>query len=470
MSRPTPPADAGAGDDTGTYTLALTGDVIMNSSVSVCRDADVLAAVDVLRGADVTHAHLEIPLHDFAGADVFGAAEGALSWMRGPSRIAGELSWLGVDIVSAASNHSLDYSYGGLRATLAALDAAGLPHAGIGADLAAARAPAFVDGAPARVALISATSSFPAFARAGDTRRDAGGRPGVNPMRYVHVVDVALAEQIMSIAGRLGMWVVSDGDEFVIHPPGLHNSVSRYRICPGITAPTTACDADDLAGNAESIRYARAVADLVVAHLHVHAWDAAEGGMSSTPRFAHEYAYTAIASGAQVVLVQGSHAPMRGIEIHHGVPVFYDPGPLFRLGRRERQPHDFYLRWGNRDGVRSHDAGLQDAFGARDATMVGGGKVVHSPREGNGHEPGFVVPVCTVDAHTHRVATIELYPMTWSTARRATTGFPVRATGERAHTILARMAELSAPYGTVLCIDGHTATGVIEVAAAERQG
>src|ERR1700734_2986037 len=144
MSRPTSPADAATAGETDTYTLALTGDVIMNSPVSVCRDADVLAAVDLLRGADVTHAHLEIPLHDFAGADVFGAAEGALSWMRGPSRIAGELGWLGVDIVSAASNHSLDYSYGGLRATLAALDAAGLPHAGIGVDLAAARAPAFV--------------------------------------------------------------------------------------------------------------------------------------------------------------------------------------------------------------------------------------------------------------------------------------------------------------------------------------
>ena len=100
----------------GTYTVALTGDVIMNTPVSACRDDDVMAAVDVLRTADVTHAHLEIPLHDFAGADVFGAAEGALSWMRGPTRIADELRWLGVDVVSAASNHSLDYSYGGLGA------------------------------------------------------------------------------------------------------------------------------------------------------------------------------------------------------------------------------------------------------------------------------------------------------------------------------------------------------------------
>jgi hypothetical protein len=76
---------------------------------------------------------------------------------------------------------SLDYSYGGLRSTCDALGAAGLAHAGTGADLAAARAPAFADTAAGRVALVSATSSFPAFARAGAARTDAAGRPGVNP-------------------------------------------------------------------------------------------------------------------------------------------------------------------------------------------------------------------------------------------------------------------------------------------------
>jgi hypothetical protein len=68
----------------------LTGN-IPNSRVSVCREPDVLSALDVRRSADVTHAHLEIPLHDF-GPDIHGAAEGALSWMRGPTWVADELS------------------------------------------------------------------------------------------------------------------------------------------------------------------------------------------------------------------------------------------------------------------------------------------------------------------------------------------------------------------------------------------
>ncbi|MGB8404306.1 MAG: CapA family protein [Mycobacterium sp.] len=449
----------------GTYSFALTGDVIMNTPVSVCRDEDVLAAVDVLRDADVTHAHLEIPLHDFDRADIFGAAEGALSWMRGPTRMASELRWLGVDVVSAASNHSLDYSYGGLHRTIESLDAVGLPHAGIGADLGAARAPAFADTAVGRVALVSATSAFPAFARAGATRPDAPGRPGVNPLRYLHVVAPAVAEQIRTIAGGLGLWVVSDGDEFVVHPPGLHNSITRFRVTPEISASTTACDADDLAGTMESIRLASVTADLVVAHLHVQAWDGADGRMSSSPAFVHEFADAAIQSGARIVLVQGSHAPMRGIEIRRGVPVFHDPGPLFRLGRREAQPHDFYLRWGNGGSVRSFDAGPLDAFGERDHALggAGSGKTVHSPREGNGHEPGFVVPLCIVDAVTHRVVRIELYPMAWSSARRATTGFPVRATGTRAQAILSRLGVLSESYGTAVSVRADQEQGVIAV-------
>jgi len=455
---------------TDTYRLALTGDVILNTRVSTCADPDVLAAVEVLRSADVTHAHLEIPLHDFDQAGIFGAAEGALAWYRGPTAIADELRWLGVDLVSTASNHSLDYSYGGLRSTCAALDATGLAHAGTGADLAAARAPAFADTAAGRVALVSATSSFPAFARAGAARTDARGRPGVNPLRYLHVIDPAPADQLISIVGALGLGVVRDDDagEFVIHPPGLHNSIWRFRLserdADGDPRPTTRCDESDLAGNLDSIRYARSVSDLVVAHLHVQAWDGVDGRMSSSPAFAHEFGRAAAAAGASVVLIQGAHAPMRGIEVHAGVPILYDPGPLFRLGRREAQPHDFYTRWGNDARVSSFDATLLDAFGARD-TALGArpappvarttapvarttAKTTISPRKGYSHEPGFFVPVCDVDPATHRVTRVNLYPMTWSRTSRATTGFPVRAVGPAAQAILDQVAALSAPYGT----------------------
>jgi poly-gamma-glutamate synthesis protein (capsule biosynthesis protein) len=273
----------------------------------------------------------------------------------------------------------------------------------------------------------------------------------VNPLRYVHVVGPETASQLATIMYGLGMWVVRDRDEFVVHPPGLHNSIWRFRISD-VDESTTACDEDDLAGNLAAIREACSVSDLVIAHVHVQAWHGPSGVMSTTPEFAHEFARSAAEAGAGLVLVQGSHAPMRGIEIRGGVPIFYDPGPLFRMGRREAQPHDFYTRWGNSADVRSFDARLPDAFGARDKTISG--KTVLSPAEGNAHEPGFALPVCEVDGTTHRVTAINLYPMTWSRASKASTGFPCVADPARAVAILDRLAVLSQPYGTQI-----TATG-----------
>jgi hypothetical protein len=241
------------------------------------------------------------------------------------------------------------------------------------------------------------------------------------------------------------------------------------------------------------------VADLVIAHLHVQAWDGADGRMSATPAFAREYVRAAAEAGAGIVLVQGAHAPIRGVDVHAGVPVLYDPGPLFRLGRREPQPHDFYTRWGNDPRVRSFDVGILDAYAARDTTLgtdpsntardaasardSGQARDTalardtrrspghHSQRRSAGAQPagglrsraGFFTPVCVVDPDTHRVTRVELYPMTWSRASRATTGFPVRLVGPAARTVLIRISELSAPYGTRISIDPTTDTGRIDI-------
>jgi hypothetical protein len=87
---------------------------------------------------------------------------------------------------------------------------------------------------------------------------------------------------------------------------------------------------------------------------------------------------------------------------------------------------------------------------AADGCIGGQGQV--SPREGNAHEPGFVVPVCVVCRATHRVREVDLHPTTWSRTHRATTGFPAVARGTAATAVLDRMAELSAPYGTKIIV------------------
>lgn len=64
-------------------------------------------------------------------------------------------------LVSQANNHAIDYGLQGMEDTLAALDRAGIAHAGAGKDLAAARAPAIVEVKGLKVGLLSYSLTFP---------------------------------------------------------------------------------------------------------------------------------------------------------------------------------------------------------------------------------------------------------------------------------------------------------------------
>ena len=64
------------------------------------------------------------------------------------------LTRLGVDCVTLANNHALDYGPEALLDTLAHLDAAGIAHVGAGADRAAARTPATLDDGGFRLSVL----------------------------------------------------------------------------------------------------------------------------------------------------------------------------------------------------------------------------------------------------------------------------------------------------------------------------
>ncbi len=87
---------------------------------------------------------------------------------RAPPAAIETLLHLGVDCVTLANNHALDFGEEALLDTLAHLERAGIACTGAGADLAAARRPALLDG----LAVIGVTD-HPADFAAGD------GKPGV---------------------------------------------------------------------------------------------------------------------------------------------------------------------------------------------------------------------------------------------------------------------------------------------------
>ena len=160
-----------------TLTIAAGGDVIGDRDVGTFIDENggeaVLAGVaPLLRASQVAFVNLESPLSNKGARNTAKDVtfRGRTSLMKG-------LDTAGVDVVSLANNHALDWGPKALLDTVARLDAAGIAHAGAGADLGAARAPALLKTASGTVAVLAYTQILPeGFAAGAD-------RAGVNPGR-----------------------------------------------------------------------------------------------------------------------------------------------------------------------------------------------------------------------------------------------------------------------------------------------
>ena len=174
-----------------------------------------------------------------------------------------------IALLATANNHAYDLGTGGIVGALEALDARGIAHAGTGADLAAATAPAYYHTASGTVALVAGASG---------AIRDGGAatpaRAGVNELR------------VIDKAGAL--------------------------------------DADDAARFLAATRAAATEADVVIAYHHNHVL--ADKGRR-VPPWQQEFARRCIDAGASLFVSHG--APwLLGIELYRNRPIFYDLGSL----------------------------------------------------------------------------------------------------------------------------------------------
>ncbi len=127
--------------------LALAGDTMLGRGVAARLAQDphhTLVApelVDVIREADLFLLNLECCIS--ARGEPW---PGRVFHFRAPPWAAQILAQLGVDCVTLANNHALDFGPNALFDTLAHLDAAGIAVVGAGTDLERARAPVVIDG------------------------------------------------------------------------------------------------------------------------------------------------------------------------------------------------------------------------------------------------------------------------------------------------------------------------------------
>lgn len=439
-------------------TLAVSGDAILNRRVSVCEDERFRSLVERFRAADAGFTHLEVNLLDYDDPDVYPAAEAGGTWMRAPPAIGAELAWAGIDMVSHASNHALDYGYGGLESTWAALADADLDWAGTGRNLAAARGPTYRETPGGRVACVSMTTSFTRWSRAGEARRDVQGRPGVNPLGYHFELGPDRLEQLLELAEAMGLWVTPEGEEWLLNPPGLHNTVYRFGETdePGVHP---VLDTADRRGNLQAVREADRQADRAIVHVHSHEWDTA-GTLADPPPFMPPFARDCIDAGADVVVCQGSHTPLRGVETYGDGVIFYDPGDFFMMSdTTERLPAEFYDRYGGdleghpadaMPGEPLADRGISSLFDEEaDDSEADYGGAVRSPEGGyfSGEVLGCLLGVCTFEEEGG-LERVELHPATLQGSPTLYKGVPLRARADRARRIVEHVDDLSTAFDT----------------------
>jgi poly-gamma-glutamate capsule biosynthesis protein CapA/YwtB (metallophosphatase superfamily) len=196
---------------------------------------------------------------------------------RGPVSSALAMKQAGIDVVSFAGNHCMDWGPEGLADTIANLKAAALDVVGVGATIDEARAPVIREVNGVRIAFLAYSSILPEAYWATEQRA------GCAPLRaHTHY------EQI-------------ETDQ-----PGTPARIRTFAF------------REDLDALVRDIEAARAASDFVVVSLH---W-----GIHFVPAVLAEYqrevAHRAIDAGAGLILGHHAHI-LKGIEIYRGRVIFY---------------------------------------------------------------------------------------------------------------------------------------------------
>jgi poly-gamma-glutamate capsule biosynthesis protein CapA/YwtB (metallophosphatase superfamily) len=132
-------------------TLAFAGDVHAEGPSGEAIRAGLPSVRDALGAADVTVVNLETAVTDG------GTPADKQFAFRAPASTLPALKDAGVDVVSLANNHGLDFGREGLTDTLEAAERAGLPLVGLGQDEDAAYAPHVFEVKGQRIAVLGAT-------------------------------------------------------------------------------------------------------------------------------------------------------------------------------------------------------------------------------------------------------------------------------------------------------------------------
>ena len=252
---------------------------------------------DTLRGADLVFANLECLLYEPPD----GHSVEHEGFFADPEIAGDALKTAGVAAVGLANN--VNYGAAAITGSIERLDRLGVAHAGAGADLATARAPAIVERGGLRAGFLQRSSVY------WPTNHEASAR-------------------------GCGIAVIRGHTAYQVPAHKTRPEIPQMNR-PGVPPiVVTWADRDYLAAFAEDIAALRRQADIVVASCH---WGLGEEVLDYMPEIAH----AAIDAGADIVIGHGPHYSLP-VEVYRGKPIFYGLGSFsFHTGHGGRRHGDW---------------------------------------------------------------------------------------------------------------------------------
>lgn len=194
-----PPAPAGETANS-TITLVFVGDILLNGTVGdlIKREGPMApweGVKDLLSAADFAIGNLECAVG--STGDAIPGKE--WTFRADPATLAG-LKGAGIDVVSLANNHTLDFGIECMLETVDQVRAVGISTAGAGANRAAAREPVILEKDGVRVGILATNMIYPDYAwAAGD---DSPGQAIDSSRWYPEIIaDIrSLSQQVDVVA------------------------------------------------------------------------------------------------------------------------------------------------------------------------------------------------------------------------------------------------------------------------------
>ncbi len=353
----------------------------------------------------------------------------------------GDMLRYGFNMTSFNNNHTMDFSYDGMLATLDHVESYGVVNSGVGRNLDEAAAPHYLDTPNGRVALISVNTSFDPSMMAGKQSRRFPGRPGINGLRHTQTLTVTAEDfaRIQEITDKTGI-----NFEDKVHVAQGYKKPAPEGVCQmgalrfelGEKADRTQkCNEEDLARVKKAIFEAQLQANYILISLHHH--QMGPGSNELPPDFVEEFAHFCIDAGAHAVIGHGPHL-LRPVEVYKNRPIFYSLGDfLMQLYSVAVAPEDFY----EKQNLAS-DATVHELLQKRSNNFTRG--LMEDPVMSEA-----VIPYWEME--NGELTKLELLPVTChQNENKSLSGLPVVA--ENAD-FAERLAKLSAPYGVQMKLE-----------------